>query len=166
MLIVLQPRINRALAARGVRKREHAGPVASAGVFLTGVYGGYFGAAQGIMLLAILGLSLNEDLQRINALKVVLAGLVNLVAGIVFVVAAHVAWDVAALIAVGLGDRGLLRRPRGPAPARLGAAGADRGRRDRRDHPSWVTQCSVSDHKASERSRTSASGRWRPVLCR
>ena len=101
VLIVLQPRINRALAARGVQKREHAGPVASTGVFITGVYGGYFGAAQGIMLLAILGLSLNEDLQRINALKVVLAGLVNLVAGIVFVVAAHVAWDVAALIAAG-----------------------------------------------------------------
>jgi uncharacterized protein len=101
VLIVLQPRINRALAARGVHKRELAGPVASAAVFVTGVYGGYFGAAQGILLLAILGLSLNEDLQRINALKVVLAGLVNLVAGIVFVIAAHVAWDVAVLIAAG-----------------------------------------------------------------
>ena len=101
VLIVLQPRINRALAARGVHKREHAGPVASAAVFVTGVYGGYFGAAQGILLLAILGLSLNEDLQRINALKVVLAGLVNLVAGIVFVIAAHVAWGPALLIAVG-----------------------------------------------------------------
>jgi uncharacterized membrane protein YfcA len=70
-------------------------------VFVAGIYGGYFGAAQGIMLLSILALSLNDDLQRINALKVVLAGLVNLVAGIVFVIAAHVAWGAALLIAVG-----------------------------------------------------------------
>ena len=70
-------------------------------MFVAGIYGGYFGAAQGIMLLSILALSLNDDLQRINALKVVLAGLVNLVAGIVFVIAAHVAWGAALLIAVG-----------------------------------------------------------------
>ena len=72
-----------------------------AAVFAAGIYGGYFGAAQGIMLLSILALSLNDDLQRINALKVVLAGLVNLVAGIVFVIAAHVAWGATLLIAVG-----------------------------------------------------------------
>jgi uncharacterized membrane protein YfcA len=75
--------------------------LATAAVFVCGVYGGYFGAAQGIMLLAILTLSIHEDLQRINALKVVLAGLVNLVAGVVFVVAAHVAWAPAAVIAAG-----------------------------------------------------------------
>lgn len=101
VLIVLQPRLSAALATRGMQKRELAGPVATASVFVAGIYGGYFGAAQGIMLLAILGLSLNDDLQRINALKVVLAGLVNLVAGIVFVIAAHVAWGAALLIAVG-----------------------------------------------------------------
>jgi uncharacterized membrane protein YfcA len=86
-------------------------------VFAAGIYGGYFGAAQGILLLAILSLSLDDDLQRINALKVVLAGLVNLVAGIIFVFAAHVAWAPAALIAVGsiiggvLGARGGRRLP-------------------------------------------------------
>ncbi len=101
VLIVLQPRLSAALAARGVHKRELAGPAATAGVFVAGIYGGYFGAAQGIMLLSILALSLNDDLQRINALKVVLAGLVNLVAGVVFVIAAHVAWGAALLIAVG-----------------------------------------------------------------
>ncbi len=58
-----------------------AGPLATAGVLLGGIYGGYFGAAQGIMLLAILSLSLDDRLQRLNALKVVLAGLVNLVCG-------------------------------------------------------------------------------------
>jgi uncharacterized membrane protein YfcA len=118
-LIVFQPRIGRALARRrdpDVR-REHAGWLAGVGVFATGVYGGYFGAAQGIMLLAILGLSLDDGLQRINALKVVLAGLVNFVAGVIFVFAAHVAWLPALLIAVGsvlggvLGARGGRRLP-------------------------------------------------------
>ena len=80
---------------------ERLGPLVMLADFGTGVYGGYFGAAQGIMLLAILGLALDDDLQRLNALKVVLAGTVNLVAGIVFVFAAHVAWGAAALIAAG-----------------------------------------------------------------
>ncbi len=105
VLIVLQPRLARALdgwRARHARERGHPGPLALASVFASGVYGGYFGAAQGIMLLAILGLSLpDEQLQRVNALKVVLAGLVNLVAGIIFVFAAHVAWLPALLIAIG-----------------------------------------------------------------
>jgi uncharacterized protein len=100
--IVLQPRLSRALAVRRTRRHERVGPAATVGVFGSGVYGGYFGAAQGILLLAILGLALEgESLQRINALKVVLAGLVNLVAGVVFVFVAHVAWLVSLLIAAG-----------------------------------------------------------------
>jgi hypothetical protein len=71
------------------------------GVMLGGVYGGYFGAAQGIMVLAILSLGLDDELQRLNAVKVILTGLVNLVSGIVFVFAAHVAWGAAGLIAAG-----------------------------------------------------------------
>jgi uncharacterized protein len=70
-------------------------------VGLGGVYGGYFGAAQGIMVLAILSLSLDDELQRLNAVKVILTGLVNLVSGIVFIFAAHVAWGAAGLIAAG-----------------------------------------------------------------
>ncbi len=102
VLIVLQPRLSRALTRRRTRGHDRVGPVGTAATFASGIYGGYFGAAQGILLLAILGLSLEgEDLQRINALKVVLAGLVNLVAGIVFVFAAHVAWLPALLIAIG-----------------------------------------------------------------
>ncbi|HUJ33605.1 MAG TPA: sulfite exporter TauE/SafE family protein [Solirubrobacteraceae bacterium] len=102
VLIVLQPRLGRALDARRSRVRHEAGPPAILAVFASGIYGGYFGAAQGIMLLAILGLSLpTENLQRINALKVVLAGLVNLIAGIIFIFAAHVAWLPALLIAIG-----------------------------------------------------------------
>ncbi len=120
VLIVLQPRLSRALATRRAPARDRAGPLATSAVFASGVYGGYFGAAQGILLLSILGLALDDDLQRINALKVVLAGLVNLVAGVIFVFAAHVAWLPAALIAAGstvggvLGARGGRRLP---APA-------------------------------------------------
>jgi uncharacterized protein len=70
-------------------------------VYLAGVYGGYFCATQGILLLAILGLALPDDLQRVNALKNVLAGIVNAVAALVFIAASHVAWGPAALIAAG-----------------------------------------------------------------
>ncbi len=70
-------------------------------MFGIGVYGGYFGAAQGILLLALLSVTLPESLQRVNALKNVLAGLTNLVAGIVFALVADVDWQVAAVLAVG-----------------------------------------------------------------
>ena len=101
VLIIAQPRLSTALEHRRRPQHSRAGPLATFAVFASGVYGGYFGAAQGILLLAILGLALDEDLQRINALKVVLAGLVNLVAGVIFVFVAHVAWLPVLLIAVG-----------------------------------------------------------------
>jgi hypothetical protein len=101
VLTLLQPRLQAALASREIR-RHHAHRVVTAlAVYLTGVYGGYFGAAQGIILLAILGIALEQSLQRTNALKNVLAGLVNGVAGVYFIFAApHVAWGPAAVIAV------------------------------------------------------------------
>ena len=107
VLILIQPRLSTAIERR---RRPHgmAGPLTTVGVFATGIYGGYFGAAQGIMLLAILGLGLDDELQRTNALKVVLTGLVNLVAGIVFVIVAHIAWLAALLIAVGSTIGGVL----------------------------------------------------------
>jgi len=101
VMILAQPYLARALRARRRRDRGGIGAGTNAGVMATGVYGGYFGAAQGIMLLAILGLTVDESLQRINAVKVVLAGLVNLVAGVIFVIAAHIAWGAAGLIAAG-----------------------------------------------------------------
>ena len=73
----------------------------TAASFGTGIYGGYFGAAQGIILMSLLRLCFSEHLQVLNAIKNVLAGIANLVAGILFVFAAHVAWGAAALIAVG-----------------------------------------------------------------
>jgi uncharacterized membrane protein YfcA len=101
VLIILQPRINRFLARRGSGRGDRPGPLALLGVFAGGIYGGYFGAAQGIMVLAILSLSIEESLQRLNAVKVVLTGAVNLVSGIVFIFFAHVAWAPAGLIAGG-----------------------------------------------------------------
>lgn len=100
VLTVLQPRLARWLARRQDGRRDSVRPGLALAVFLTGVYGGYFGAAQGIVLLAILGVTLDQGLQRSNALKNVLAGLVNGVAGVYFMIAAHVRWDAAGLIAL------------------------------------------------------------------
>ncbi len=100
VLTVLQPRLNRWLAGRDLDLERRAAPLLLAAVYVTGVYGGYFGAAQGILLLGILGVSLSQSLQRTNALKNVLAGLVNGVAGVYFVFASHVDWGPAGIIAV------------------------------------------------------------------
>jgi uncharacterized membrane protein YfcA len=70
-------------------------------VFATGIYGGYFGAAQGVLLLGLLGIAFTDSLQRINAVKNVLAGVVNGVAALVFIAFSHVAWGAAGLIAAG-----------------------------------------------------------------
>jgi uncharacterized membrane protein YfcA len=101
VLVVLQPRLAKMLAARRSEVRPHGGPLLWTGVFGTGIYGGYFGAAQGIILLALTGIALPEDMQRLNAMKNVLAGLVNGVAAVVFIFFATVAWLPALLIAVG-----------------------------------------------------------------
>jgi uncharacterized membrane protein YfcA len=101
VLIVLQPWLSLRLATRRQAHRPHGGPWTAAGLLATGVYGGYFGAGQGILLLALLGLALADSLQRVNALKNVLATLTNVVAAVVFVFAADVAWGVALLIAIG-----------------------------------------------------------------
>ncbi len=101
VLVVVQPRLARALAARRTEVRPHGGPLLWSGVFGTGVYGGYFGAAQGIILLALCGIAIPEDMQRLNALKNVLAALVNGVAAVVFIIFATVAWLPALLLAIG-----------------------------------------------------------------
>jgi uncharacterized membrane protein YfcA len=105
--ILFQKRLQAAVAGRAQRG-EHGGLFAWLGVFVGGIYGGYFGAAQGILLLSVLGLALHEELQRLNALKNVLAGLVNLVSGVVFVLVADVAWEAAGVVAVGATIGGVL----------------------------------------------------------
>ena len=82
-------------------ERDHLTP-ATGGTFLTGIYGGYFGAAQGVILLAVLRIAFADDLQRLNAVKNVLAGVANAVAALLFIaVADEIAWGAAALIAAG-----------------------------------------------------------------
>jgi uncharacterized membrane protein YfcA len=108
VLVVLQPRISAAVAARRQASRPHGGPLLRLGIFLTGVYGGYFGAGQGIVLFAMLGTALPEDLQQVNALRNLLAGTANGVAAVVFIVAAPVAFAPVALLAVGAAAGGVL----------------------------------------------------------
>jgi uncharacterized membrane protein YfcA len=99
-LVVIQPRVSVWLARRRTQPVEHGGPVLWACIFATGVYGGYFGAAQGVILLALLGIFIADDLQRLNGVKNVLALIANGVAAVIFVFAAHVVWTVVGLLAV------------------------------------------------------------------
>ncbi|WP_328310979.1 sulfite exporter TauE/SafE family protein [Actinomycetospora sp. NBC_00405] len=103
VLVVIQPWVSRRMAARRPdgAPRTRVGPAVSAATYGTGVYGGYFGAAQGVLLLATLGLLIDDDLQRHNAVKNVLATLANLVSGIVFALVAPVSWPVVACVAGG-----------------------------------------------------------------
>jgi uncharacterized membrane protein YfcA len=119
VMVVFQPRLSKWVAARqrarasavgavGVISpvRQEAalqvgGPVLWALVFLSGVYGGYFGAAQGVLLLGLMGVAFTDSMQRINAVKNVLAGLVNGVAAVVFILVTHIDWGAAGLIAAG-----------------------------------------------------------------
>ncbi len=104
VLVVVGPSVQRRLAAR----REAGGlgsadvtPPLMAVVCAAGVYGGYFGAAQGIILISMLGIFLADSLQRLNATKNVLAMTVNAVASVVFIATTHVDWKVVGTIAVG-----------------------------------------------------------------
>jgi uncharacterized protein len=99
VLTLLQPRLARWLGKRDIDLERRGAVLVPLAVYLTGVYGGYFGAAQGILLLGILGVALAQDLHRTNALKNVLVGLVNGVAAVYFAFAARVDWGPAAIIA-------------------------------------------------------------------
>jgi uncharacterized protein len=108
VLVIIQPRLTRAIEARRVRVRPHGGPTLWAGVFATGIYGGYFGAAQGVIMVALAAIAIPEDLQRLNALKNVLTAMVNGVAAVVFVFFATVAWLPVVLLAAGSAAGGQL----------------------------------------------------------
>ncbi len=104
VLVVLQPRISAWVA----RRHEAVGGVPATGapwvrpaVLAAGVYGGYFGAAQGVLLMAVLGNGVADTLNRLNATKNLLALVVNGVAAVVFVALEPVDWPVAGLIAAG-----------------------------------------------------------------
>ncbi len=131
VLVLVQPRLQARLRARvtaagatpadyAVSRRRWAALMI--GVALAGVYGGYFGAAQGIILIALISSLLPEPLQRANALKNLLSVVVNGVAAIVFCVVAwsRIDWWVVLLIAVGSTIGGVIGSRYGrrlPAPA-------------------------------------------------
>jgi uncharacterized membrane protein YfcA len=96
VLVVLGPRISRMVHAHEGRNRW-VWPA----VFGAGVYGGYFGAAQGVLLMAIFGIGIDDHVQRHNALKNLLSMFVNGVAAVVFIIVADPDWRAVGLIAVG-----------------------------------------------------------------
>lgn len=118
VLVLAQPRLQALVAARRVERA--GGPAGGAGragavglvigTLLTGAYGGYFGAAQGVLLVGLLGSLLPESLQRVNAAKNVLTLLVNGVSAVVFVALAgdRLDWAAAGLVAAGSLVGGLL----------------------------------------------------------
>jgi uncharacterized protein len=110
VLVIVQPRMQPALARRRERLQDETGSghrgqrVATVlGVYACGAYGGYFGAAQGVLLMGLLGSLMPEPLQRVNALKNLLALIANSVAAVVFMAVAwhRISWGAVLLLALG-----------------------------------------------------------------
>ncbi|WP_346100915.1 sulfite exporter TauE/SafE family protein [Nonomuraea maheshkhaliensis] len=108
VLVMTQPRLNAWVAARREQPHAHGGAALWVGVLASGIYGGYFGAAQGVLLIGLLGIFLDDGLQRVNAAKNVLALIVNGVAALLFVVVAEVDWAAVAGVALGAVAGGFL----------------------------------------------------------
>ncbi|MFF8292359.1 sulfite exporter TauE/SafE family protein [Streptomyces sp. NPDC016309] len=105
LLVILQPRISKAVQRRrdreGTPGNPDGGPLLVTGLLLASVYGGYFTAAQGIIYLSLMGMLLDDSLQRLNATKNILAAVVNTIAALFFLFAARFDWTAVLLIAVG-----------------------------------------------------------------
>lgn len=111
VMVAIGPRIQRASARRaGQGGGTHHPVLVPLVAFLTGVYGGYFGAAQGIILVGLLSMLLPVDIQSINGVKNVVVPLVNLVSGVLFMVLrwSEISWGAVLLIGVGSAVGGLL----------------------------------------------------------
>ena len=113
-MVLVGPSVQRRTAppTRGDGARALRGILLTAGAFVLGIYGGYFGAAQGILLVGLMGMVLSDGIQRLNAIKNVLATAVNAVAALTFMAVAtdRIDWEVVALIRVGRVHRRLSRR--------------------------------------------------------
>ena len=119
VLVAIGPRLSETLAEHR-HAESHRSWQLGLMFFATAIYGGYFGAGMGIIMIALLTIFVPDDLQRLNGLKNVLAGLINGVAAILFILVAPVHWDVALLIAAGSivgGQVGARVGRRLPAPA-------------------------------------------------
>ncbi|MFC6079546.1 sulfite exporter TauE/SafE family protein [Sphaerisporangium aureirubrum] len=101
VLVVLQQRLNAWLSDRRETARPHGGIWLWLGILLAGMYGGYFGAAQGVVLIGLLGIFLDDHIQRINAAKNVLSLLVNAAAAVLFALIAPVDWWAVLLLSLG-----------------------------------------------------------------
>ena len=108
LLVGAQPRIAAWLRARHERRhgeqraeRVHMSPLTTVFATVTGVYGGYFGAGAGVMMVAVLGLGTDLELRVVNGLKTLSLMVGNIVAGLIFVVVADPRWDAAAVLAAG-----------------------------------------------------------------
>jgi uncharacterized membrane protein YfcA len=118
VLVIIQPWLSGRIVGRRKRQAEQDGapasdperisPVLGAGMFGAAAYGGYFGAAQGVLVIGLLGTFLDESMQRVNGAKNVLVAIVNGTAAIVYILFAHVAWLAVLLIAVGSTAGGFL----------------------------------------------------------
>ena len=107
VLVLVQPLLARRLADREAVDRTRS-PLLYLLIFLVGIYGGYFTAAQGIMLVGVMGLLVADPLQRLNAFKNTLAAVVNVVAGAIYAFVAPVSWPVVAVLAASSIVGGLL----------------------------------------------------------
>ena len=104
MLVGIQPWVNAWVRRRtgpSAEPRERMSPTTVGFASLTGVYGGYFGAGSGVMMMAVLGFGLDIDLRVVNALKTSAVMAANVVASLIFVVAADIDWAVAGVLAAG-----------------------------------------------------------------
>jgi uncharacterized membrane protein YfcA len=99
-LFAAQPLLRRALD-RGATHPRTRPVLLVVGVFAASVYGGYFGAAMGVIFLAVLGLALPLSLAHTSGLRAVLSMIVNGVAAVVFLVHGGLAWEAVGLLALG-----------------------------------------------------------------
>ena len=106
VLVAVQPLLAKRLGARS--GPPSSGPLLYGLIFVIGIYGGYFTAAQGIMLVGVMGLLLSDPLQRLNAFKNALSAVVNIVAGVIYAFVAPISWPVVAILAVSSTVGGLL----------------------------------------------------------
>ncbi|MEP6637982.1 MAG: sulfite exporter TauE/SafE family protein [Chloroflexota bacterium] len=103
-LVAIQPRLSAWVLERRARSGAvhiGGGPLLVVSVYLTGIYGGYFGAAQGVILIALLSILVDDHLQRLNGLKNLITVVINGVAALIFIAVAPVAWPPAILLAIG-----------------------------------------------------------------
>ena len=128
--LLFQPQI-RAAVLRAVGEEHRGGPAVLAAVFAVAVYGGYFGAAAGVMLLALLLVALPVSLLQGNAIKNVLLGVANTIAAVGFALFAPVDWRAVLPLAAGalVGSRlgPVIARHLPAAPLRIGIALAGLG---------------------------------------